>query len=89
MGLIIAGMLAIQCALPANVPVASPGFLMGADMSDLAYFKSRGMVYKNNGQVSDALQILKNHGINCIRLRLWTSSAAQAAIRSLGLQLQP
>ena len=36
------------------------------------------MVYKNNGQVSDALQILKNHGINCIRLRLWTSSAAQA-----------
>ncbi len=75
---ILAAVPAINPALAANVRVASPGFLAGADMSDLAYFESRGMVYKDNGQVGDALQILKNHGINCIRLRLWTSSAAQA-----------
>ena len=54
-------------------------FLAGADFSDLALFEARGIVYKDHGQVQDALQILKNHGINCVRLRLWTSSAAQAA----------
>ncbi len=53
-------------------------FVAGADFSDLSFFESRGKVYKDGGQVQDGLQILKNHGINCIRLRLWTSSAAQA-----------
>src|SRR5271166_5332575 len=59
-------------------PAASP-FIAGADFSDLAYFESQGVTYKDGGQVQDAFQILKNHGINCIRLRLFTSSAAQAA----------
>src|SRR5208282_424151 len=57
-------------------PAAS--FVAGADFSDLAFFESRGVTYKDGGQVQDGIQILKNHGINCIRLRLWTSSAAQA-----------
>jgi arabinogalactan endo-1,4-beta-galactosidase len=57
--------------------LAAP-FVAGADFSDLSFFESRGKVYKDGGQVQDGLQILKNHGINCIRLRLWTSSAAQA-----------
>ena len=54
-------------------------FLTAADFSDLAFFESKGATYKDGGQVQDGLQILKNHGINCVRLRLWTSSAAQAA----------
>ncbi|HEX3720875.1 MAG TPA: glycosyl hydrolase 53 family protein [Verrucomicrobiae bacterium] len=54
-------------------------FLAGADFSDLAYFESLGINYKDAGQVQDGIQILKNHGINCVRLRLFTSSAAQAA----------
>ncbi|HEY3913158.1 MAG TPA: glycosyl hydrolase 53 family protein, partial [Verrucomicrobiae bacterium] len=53
-------------------------FLAGADFSDLAYFESLGITYKDNGQVQDGIQILKNHGINCVRLRLFTSSQAQA-----------
>lgn len=56
-------------------------FLAGADFSDLALFEARGITYKDHGQVQDALQILRNHGINCVRLRLWTSSAAEAAAR--------
>lgn len=63
-------------ALPA---VAATNFIAGADMSLLNYFESNNITYKDNGQVSNALVILKNHGINCIRLRLFTSSAAQAA----------
>src|ERR1019366_819064 len=34
--------------------------------------------YKSNGVTQDAVAILKNRGINCVRLRLFTSSAAQA-----------
>jgi arabinogalactan endo-1,4-beta-galactosidase len=57
---------------------AQNNFIAGADLSLLAYFETNGIVYKDNGQAGDAIQILKNHGINCIRLRLFTSSAAQA-----------
>jgi arabinogalactan endo-1,4-beta-galactosidase len=53
-------------------------FLAGADFSDLAFFESLGVTYKDAGRVQDGFQILKSRGINCVRLRLFTSSAAQA-----------
>lgn len=58
--------------------IAAADFIAGADMSHLAFFENRSISYRVNGQVQDALTILKNRGINCIRLRLFTSSAAQA-----------
>src|SRR5208337_3088731 len=51
-------------------------FVAGTDFSDLSFFESRGITYKDHGQVLDGIQILKNHGINCVRLRLWTGSDA-------------
>ena len=62
---------------PRGLP-AQNNFIAGADLSLLAYFETNGIVYKDNGQTGDAIQILKNHGITCIRLRLFTSSTAQA-----------
>jgi arabinogalactan endo-1,4-beta-galactosidase len=63
-----------------NTPqTATAKFLTAADFSDLAFFESKGITYKDGGQVLDGIQILKNHGINCVRLRLWTSSASQAS----------
>jgi arabinogalactan endo-1,4-beta-galactosidase len=53
-------------------------FLAGTDLSLLAYFETNGVVYRNGGQQGDAISILKNQGVNCVRLRLFTSSAAQA-----------
>jgi arabinogalactan endo-1,4-beta-galactosidase len=53
-------------------------FIAGADMSHLAFFESRGVIYRENGQPGDALAILKRHGLTCVRLRLFTSSPAQA-----------
>jgi len=53
-------------------------FIAGADFSHLAFFEDRGIVYKDGGQPQDALGILKQNGLNCVRLRLFTSSAAQA-----------
>jgi arabinogalactan endo-1,4-beta-galactosidase len=58
---------------------ANTNFLAAADFSFLAYFESLGVEYKDGGVVTDGIQILKNHGINCVRLRLFTSSQAQAA----------
>ncbi|HTS17209.1 MAG TPA: glycosyl hydrolase 53 family protein [Verrucomicrobiae bacterium] len=54
-------------------------FVPGADMSLLAYFESQGVVYKEGGVTTDALAILQQSGVTCVRLRLFTSSAAQAA----------
>lgn len=61
------------------VPDYAPGdFIAGVDMSHLKFFEDRGVSYRVNGQAQDALAILKARGINCVRLRLFTSSAAQA-----------
>jgi arabinogalactan endo-1,4-beta-galactosidase len=54
------------------------GNLVGADLSMLAYYESQGTTYQDNGQAEDALAMLKAKGINCVRLRLFTSSTAQA-----------
>src|SRR5208282_21764 len=66
----------VFCGGPAR---AATNFLASADFSFLSYFESKGVKYRDGGQVQDGLQILKNHGINCVRLRLFTSSQAQAA----------
>lgn len=71
-GVLASLLLAIAFAAP-----AAP-FLAGADFSLLSLFESRGVTYKDGGQVQDGIQILKNHGINCVRLRIFTSSASQA-----------
>ena len=62
----------------ANVPLAADEFIAGADMSHLAFFEDRGIVYRENGAARDALTLLRERGINCVRLRLFTSNATQA-----------
>lgn len=71
--------LVLAAATFGQIARAQSNFLAATDFSDLAFFEARGVTYKDKGQVTDGIQILKNHGINCVRLRLWTSSAAQAA----------
>jgi len=64
--------------LAAAHPCAAGDFVAGADMSHLAFFESRGVVYRQAGEARDALGILKQEGLICVRLRLFTSSPAQA-----------
>jgi arabinogalactan endo-1,4-beta-galactosidase len=59
-------------------PPAPLPLIAGADFSFLTFFEDRGIVYKNGGQTQDGLTILKDKGLTCVRLRLFTSSAAQA-----------
>lgn len=61
------------------ISASAQEFMAGADMSHLVFFEDRGVVYRTNGQPHDALQTLQEAGVNCVRLRLFTSSAAQAA----------
>ncbi|MGO8836752.1 MAG: glycosyl hydrolase 53 family protein [Limisphaerales bacterium] len=60
------------------LPVAAP-FVAGADFSDLSFFEARNITYKEGGTNQDGIQILKDHGINCVRLRLWTGTDAMVA----------
>lgn len=47
-------------------------FAKGADVSWISEMESSGYVwYNDNGTQEDLLQILKEHGMNTIRLRLW------------------
>ena len=49
----------------------SPDFIMGADVSMLKQIEDNGGKYFVNGEEADALEILKAHGVNWIRLRIW------------------
>lgn len=53
-------------------------FLAGADLSHLRFFEDRGIVYREAGRAGDAPTLLRARGLNCVRLRLFTSSSAQA-----------
>lgn len=53
--------------------------MVGADLSHLRFFEDRGIVYRDSTGARDALEILRDRGLRCARLRLFTSSARQAA----------
>lgn len=76
--LLLAWLMAGFLSLPL-FPASAADFIAGADYSHLAFFEQRGIVYRDAGQPRDALAILKDRGLTCARLRLFTSSAAQAA----------
>ena len=50
-----------------------PDFLKGGDVSLLQKIEGLGGVYKHDGKPRDPLSILKAHGCNCMRLRLFHS----------------
>jgi len=62
--LLLAGIL---CAHPAFCQQ----YAIGADVSFLAQAEQQGTVFKDNGVAKPGLQILKDHGYNWIRLRLF------------------
>jgi len=57
---------------------AAEAFIAGADFSHVALLESRGKVYRDGGQPQEPFAILRRHGLNGVRLRLFTSSAEQA-----------
>jgi len=47
--------------------------MIGADISFLPQLESRGMKFYDDGEKGDALEILKKHGFNYIRLRVFVN----------------
>ncbi|UJF34925.1 glycosyl hydrolase 53 family protein [Paenibacillus hexagrammi] len=48
-------------------------FIKGADVSMLKQIEISGGKFYDNGVEKDALQILKDHGVNWVRLRVWNN----------------
>ncbi|MBK8951128.1 MAG: glycosyl hydrolase 53 family protein [Chitinophagaceae bacterium] len=51
------------------------GKMLGADISFLPELETRGMKFSDNGVEKDAIQILKDHGLNYVRLRIFNDPA--------------
>lgn len=47
--------------------------MLGADISFLPQLEARGVTFYDKGQEMDAIEILKNHGFNYIRLRVFVN----------------
>jgi len=60
---------------PGPAPVGNY-FIRGADMSYLPFIEDAGAVFYNSDSMAqDPLVIMKNHGVNTIRVRLWKDPA--------------
>lgn len=51
--------------------------MMGADISFLPELESRGMQFTDKGVAKDAIQMLKDHGFNYVRLRIFNDPARE------------
>ncbi|WP_460583347.1 glycoside hydrolase family 53 protein [Hymenobacter arcticus] len=65
---------------PVKASAARPrlGKVLGADISFLPQLEARGMKFSDKGVEKDAIQILKDHHINYIRLRIFNNPAADS-----------
>ncbi|RYZ22059.1 MAG: DUF4982 domain-containing protein [Chitinophagaceae bacterium] len=59
----------------AYVPRRAKERMLGADISFLPQLEARGVRFSDKGKEQDAIAILKDHGINYIRLRLFNDPA--------------
>ena len=59
--------------LAASAFQASSDYAVGADVSFLKQAEDHGTVFKDNGAAKPGLEILKDHGYNWVRLRIFNS----------------
>jgi beta-galactosidase len=58
-----------------QLPQKNIGKILGADISFLPQLEDRGMKFYDKDQQKDAIEILKEHGFNYIRLRIFNNSS--------------
>jgi arabinogalactan endo-1,4-beta-galactosidase len=62
-------------------------FIEGGDVSELTYVgQGGGVYYETNGVATPCLQILKNHGLNTVRLRLYNNPSPANSDLPTGFQ---
>ena len=65
--------LLIVTAWATSLPAACQDYASGADVSFLAQAEQQGIAFKDGGAAKPGLEILRQHGYNWIRLRLFHS----------------
>ena len=55
---------------PTTLPIAR---MIGADISFLPQIEDRGRKFYENGAEKEAIELLRDHGFNCIRLRIFVN----------------
>ncbi|MBO2011147.1 arabinogalactan endo-beta-1,4-galactanase [Hymenobacter negativus] len=75
--LVLAGLNSIAATPPAPRK-AKLGKVLGADISFLPQLEARGVKFSDKGVQKDAIQILKDHHFNYIRLRIFNNPAADS-----------
>ncbi|SDS49061.1 beta-galactosidase/arabinogalactan endo-1,4-beta-galactosidase [Mucilaginibacter mallensis] len=58
--------------------------ILGADISFLPQLEAEGHKFYDNGTQKDAIQILKDHGFNYVRLRIFNNPAADSGYSKKG-----
>jgi len=67
-------LLLISCSHNREEVIADTHFARGADISWLPQMEASGYIFRNdNGEPEECFKILKDHGINAIRLRTWVN----------------
>jgi len=68
---------------PANT-VLNTDFIRGADLSFTPEILLAGTIFKDNNQSKDLVQLMKDKGLNTIRLRVWhTPSDAHSSLQEV------
>ena len=82
LGALAAGSLALgaptaEAAVQVNpIPAMRDDFIKGADISMLPEIEKLGGKFYDAGQAEDCMKILKAHGVNWIRVRIWNNPYA-------------
>jgi len=72
--LMLLGLMSFTTRSNEKKPIVSESFAKGADISWLPQMEASGYkFYNNQGVQEDCFKILKDHGINSIRLRTWVN----------------
>ncbi|MFA5973819.1 MAG: beta-galactosidase GalA [Lentimicrobiaceae bacterium] len=60
-----------------QLPKKNIGKMLGADISFLPQLEDRGMKFYDKDQQKDAIEILKDHGFNYVRLRIFNNPSTE------------
>ena len=80
-GLLVSGLLGLAHGASGQQALAARprlGKVLGADISFLPQLEARGLKFSDKGVEKDAIQILKDHHFNYIRLRIFNNPAADS-----------
>ncbi len=84
LGLVASSTAAENEGKPTTIPDVRVAFILGADISWVQQQEDEGVCFADHGVLKDILAILKDHGFNWIRLRVFHNPKAENGYSSKG-----